>query len=186
MSWVSKAYREIRASVTTYIDSKTRAYMFNVGPEPDLNPRAILAELNGDRLLRSKDFVIGGKSLRSNAYAAYTHTPMQKKSIATIQKGLIALGLIKVDRSEKEWWRIPKQPYNDSVGGFGWGEYGARTVKAVDEFQKLAGIFGNAGNIFDHDTLKAFKKALEALAEGRDWREEIKPPVQPNANDQLI
>jgi len=175
MSWISQIYRDIRASVTTYIDSETRNYI--VGPEPDLSPNALLYELDHDRYLKGSNFVNGLTSLVSTGFLP---PATQRKSVENVQKALIALGLFEVDTSQKNWWKTPRAHWDDSSGGIAWGHYGRRTVKAVGEFQEIAGITGGLkGNKFNIETLEALKTALKAMVKGEDWREAVEPPVEP-------
>ena len=141
--------------------------LYEKTPKPNLDPRAILEEMGKDPLMNSEDFRKGEKSLSSDQI---TIVVGRKQSIALVQKGLIALGLIKIDTTKEGWWRKPRSPYSDAGGGFAWGSYGPKTVNAVEEFQKIAGIEGRNGHIFGEGTLVALKAALRAKAEGKDWK----------------
>lgn len=139
---------------------------WNAGPRPNLDPKAIIADIDKDQYLSSIEFKLGQRSVHSNSLGANYE---QFDSIKVIQRALIAIGLISVKRNENYWW---------SSSNFAWGTYGRSTISAVLTLQKEAGITGgHEGRIFGPESLDALKKALAAKAEGKDWKTAVhKPP----------
>jgi hypothetical protein len=141
------------------------------GPAPSLDPKVILKDLAKDETInrvRKSEFSL------HNAYLGPARD--QKKIVTIIQRGLIALDLMAVDRTKKYWWR---KPIIDAGidGGFVWGSYGDQTSEAIKVLQDLAGIDpkeGLEGQKFGFKTLTVLEAALKAKAAKMDWRAAVK------------
>ena len=162
-----------------YVASKDKMEEKQAGPKPDLDPDHILAELAGNDIIKSQDFKNGKISICFDNFGSISRVDLQnrEKAIVIIQRGLIALGLMNVDTTQKYWWRKPgKFSLDDTGGGISWGNYGPRTERAIWFFQ-LAGCIdpkeGREGKIFGRDTEKFLETALKAMAEGKDWVREV-------------
>jgi|GEM_PF-4069075 len=131
--------------------------------QPDLSPKAILKKLNENEVI--KKMGKGELSIMSKYQEGLSEKGAE--AISIIQDGLIALELIKVDTSCECWWT-----------DFNFGVYGDKTIGAVKQLQIAAGIYPKKipqGQIIGKQTIAALKKALEAQAKGKNWREAVRP-----------
>ena len=148
------------------------------GPEPDLDPAHILEQLNKNELLQSENFKSGKTSISFDTSGVNPPADKRDPALIIIQRALVALGLLKVDRTKKYWWtRKDAFPYKIDDGRITWGEYGQKTTKAVAELQDLSGINldkGKRGAWFGRDTLPVLKVALDAMVKKQDWRKVVK------------
>lgn len=153
-------------TITQWISSPIDSFKkWQAGPRPDISPKSILAEIGKDSYMNGMEFKLGKRSLICNSIG---HNFDQRAAVQVVQKGLIALGLIKVDRATKYWW---------SNSNFAWGTYGPSTKAAAYEIQTMAGIKnGQEGRIFGPESLDNLKVALAAKAEGKDWKTAITKP----------
>lgn len=155
MSLISRIY----AAATGYVDSVSKK---SAGPQPDMKPQAVLDDVENNITFNSTDFKVGIASLHSDLMGP--STVFEKDAIKIVQRGLIELGLIRIDRTKKYWW-----------GKFSWGVYGPATTQAVKDLQALAGIKnGKNGKVFGPDTLAALRAALDAKSKGKDWKADVK------------
>jgi hypothetical protein len=171
MGNIGKVTEKAKNLAAGYIDKVKK---MQAGPAPDLNPKNILRELEKNNIIKSDDFKNGKISICSDNFNAGIQG--QDKAVVIIQRGLIALGLMKVDMTKKYWWRKPLV-FDDIEGGISWGRYGPRTEEAVNKLQDIGGIDpekGHKGSLFGRDTLKIFETALEAKAKKMDWISAVK------------
>ncbi len=151
---------------------KIKSYLAET-EQPDLSPEAILKKLNENETIgkivngiKDED----GEVVRKiNIKSKYQEGLSAKgtEAVAVVQEGLIALGLIKVDTCKKCWWTE-----------FNFGVYGDQTIKGIADLQKEAGIhylLPGPGQMLGPETVRVLKAALEAQAEGKDWRAEVNP-----------
>jgi len=135
------------------------------GDEPKTDAKTVLKEIKS----------LGGGVFREieSGKTTLLHKDLErlsdrgKKAMAIVQRGLIGLGLIKIDKNQKCSW-----------SNFSFGIYGDQTAAAIKTLQDAAGISraeGKDGRKFGKDSLSALTKALAANAEGKDWKEAVKP-----------
>ena len=169
MGNVGKVTEKAKNLAADYVDKIRK---MQAGPAPDLNPKNILKELGENNIIKSDDFKNGKISICSDNFN--TGIQGQDKAVAIIQRGLIALGLMKVDMTKKYWWRKPLV-FDDLEGGISWGSYGPRTEEAVRKLQDLGGIGpekGHKGSLFGRETEKILETALAEKAKNKnvDWK----------------
>jgi hypothetical protein len=131
----------------------------DAGPKPNLDPDAIMSEIEKDPVFNNEKFRDGKICLRS-----FDSMFPQERQVETVQKALIALGIFKVDTTRRYWWIKPSGTSRDTDGGVAWGTYGPRTIAAVRKLQDAAGIKdGMEGRLFGRDSLRMLQTALKSL-----------------------
>jgi len=134
------------------------------GDEPKTDAKTVLSEINSAINGVFREIEAGKTTLLHKDLERLSDRG--KRALSIVQRGLIGLGLIKIDQSKKCWW-----------SNFSFGIYGDQTAGAIKILQDASGINrteGKEGKKFGKETLSALTKALKAKAEGEDWREAVK------------
>lgn len=155
---------------------RVKSYIY--GNEPDLKPKDILADMSKNDLIKK---IEAGEITLHDAQSEGFPAKGEDGAVAIMQRGLIALGLIKADKCVPCWWT-----------DFSFGLYGPQTTEAIRQLQATAGIkyederLGKnltkeivqsepTGQRLGPQTITILKNALEAKAQGKNWKAEIKP-----------
>jgi len=155
---------------------KIKAIVLDRREVPQDDPKKLLEEINRDPVLKRVE------KGEINLLSKYQEGLSEKgeKALILVQRALFLLGLLLVDVKYDAKCKTKYTKFN-------WGLYGDNTISAVKELQELSGItypqkgFGweekrvpPTGSRFGRETLLVLKRALQALAEGKDWRKEIR------------